>query len=200
MYLANIVTETKIENNGLFNITNNLENIDREIPTLIIGWDLSKRLFTGKKLSIIEKKIDNKISWTFTKREKRIDFEKDLSIFVKNTLISLDNVVKYQYVNILTVKYNFIKKLIEKMTSVEVSYIYICKNSFIYVYFDNKIIGIDFNFIDFLNIDRKKVYRILYSNGNNLFFSDDFLKREIRENLDGNNKIIPYLQAIKNDK
>lgn len=200
MYLANIVSETNIDNNGLFNITNNLNNIIREIPTLIIGWDLSKRLFSDRKLSILEKKIDNNISWTFSKREKRIDFEKDLDFFVKNTFKSIEIRVKYKYINILTAKFSIIKKLIKKLTSNEMSCIYIHKNAFIYIFIDNKIIGIDFNFIDFLNIDRKKVYRILYSNGNDLIFSYDFLPKEISNNLDNNYKIIPYLQAIKNDK
>lgn len=201
MYLGNIVSETPIRENKLFNITNNLTNIDREIPTLIIGWDFSKRIFNGStKLSILDKKIDKNTNWTFTKKEKRVDFEKDMSFFMKDTIKSIENRVKYQYINVLTTNYSEIKKIIKKLTSQDINYIYINKNSFVYAYLGDIIIGLDLNFIDFLSIDRKKIYRLLYSNKNEVFFNDDFLSIEVRENIDNNQKIIPYLFAIENDR
>src|ERR1035441_439311 len=87
MYLGNIISEQPVKQNGLFFIINNLENVNREIPTLVIGWDFSKRIFNGSKLSILDKKIDKNISWTFTKKEKRVDYEKDLKFFMKNSLL-----------------------------------------------------------------------------------------------------------------
>lgn len=201
MYLGNIVSETPIRENKLFNITNNLTNIDREIPTLIVGWDFSKRIFSGTtKLSILDKKIDKNTNWTFTKKEKRIDFEKDISFFMKDSIKSIESRVKYKYINILTANYSEIKKIIKRLISQEVCYIYINKNSFVYAYLGDIIIGIDLNFIDFLSIDRKKIYRLLYSNKNEVFFNEDFLSTEVRENIDNNQKIIPYLFAIENDR
>lgn len=201
MYLGNIVSETPIRENKLFNITNSLTNIDREIPTLIIGWDFSKRIFSGgTKLSILDKKIDKNTNWTFTKKEKRVDFEKDMSFFMKDTIKSIETRVKYQYINVLTASYSEIKKIVKKLSSQDVNYIYINKNSFVYAYLGDVIIGLDLNFIDFLSIDRKKIYRLLYSNKNEVFFNDDFLSIEVRENIDNNQKIIPYLFAIENDR
>src|ERR1035441_5178423 len=109
MFLGNIISEQPVKQNGLFFITNNLENVNREIPTLVIGWDFSKRIFNGSKLSILDKKIDKNISWTFTKKEKRVDYEKDLKFFMKNSLLSAENRFKYQYVNALTEKYETFK-------------------------------------------------------------------------------------------
>lgn len=200
MYLGNILTEDKLKESKLFNYISSLADIDERIPTLIIGWDFSKRLFSDRKLNILDKNIDKNISWTFTKRERRIDFEKDLNIFTKNTLKIAEKQVKYEYVNILTLTYNNTKKLLENLTYGEVSYIYIHKNSFVYSYTNGGVIGIDLNMIDYINIDRKKIYKVLFSNGNKVIFSDEFLTRDIRENIENNYKIIPYLYAIENDK
>lgn len=199
MYLGNIVSEDKLKENKLFNYSNGLNGLDENIPTLIIGWDFSKRLFNDKKLNILEKTISRNINWTFTKREKRIDFEKDLSFFIKNTIKTVEKNVKYYYVNILTLTYTKTKNIIKELISNKVCYIYVNRNSFVYIYTGDKIIGIDLNMIDFLNIDRKKVYKVLFSTGNKVTFSDDFLSKEMRENIE-NNKIIPYLYAITNDK
>lgn len=201
MYLGNIVSETPIRENKLFNVTNSLRNIDREIPTLIIGWDFSKRIFSGDtKLSILDKKIDKNINWTFTRKEKRVDFEKDMSFFMKDAISSIKTRIKYQYINILTASYSEIKNIIKKLTSQDICYVYIHKNSFVYTYLGDIIIGLDLNFIDFINIDRKKIYKLLYSNKNEVFFNEDFLSTEVRENIYNNQKIIPYLFAIENGR
>jgi hypothetical protein len=200
MFLGNIVSEQPIIQDGLFYNTNTLEDVDINIPTLIIGWDFSKRLFISKKLSILDKNIDKNISWTFSRKEKRIDYEKDLKFFIKNSLIQAEKRVNYKYINVLTQKYTSIKNIVKKLTSNEHCYIYIYKNSFIYAYFSGTIIGLDFNSIDYIQVERKKVYKILYSNGNKVIFNDDFLPSDIRESIDNKQRIIPYLYAIQNDR
>ena len=57
MYLGNVVSEEKIIKNKLFNYSNNLCDIDRNIPTLIIGWEFTKKLFYDKKISILNSTI-----------------------------------------------------------------------------------------------------------------------------------------------
>lgn len=200
MFLGNIVSENSIIVSSLFNVVNDINNIDDRVPTLIIGWDFSKRIFSGVKLSILDKNINKNTSWTFTKKEKRVDYEKDLDNFIKNCLNYINNKINYQYINILTSEYKIIKKLIEKLTSTEISYIYVCKNSFIYIYSNYNVIGIDFNCLDYLNIDRKKIYKILYGKGNKIFFNNSFLPSGINENIENKQRIIPYLYEIQNGK
>ncbi len=197
MYLGNIVSEEKIIKNKLFKYSNNLCDIDCNIPTLIIGWEFTKKLFYDKKINILNKKINKFTFWTFNKKEKRVDFENDLKFFTKNVLKNVKNEVNYMYINVLTSKYNFIKNLIKKLNSTDVFYIYIYKNSFVYLCSNENIFGFDLNMTDFLDIDRKKIYKILFSNGNKVFFNDDFLDKNIRENIENNNKIIPYLYKIQ---
>lgn len=197
MYLGNIISETPIKINNLFNIVNNIDDIENGIPSLIIGWDFVKRSIKNKKVNILNKNIDNNTAWTFNKKEKRHEYEKDLSNFVKNCISKAELRIKYNFVNILTIKYSTVKKIIELLNSHEISYIYISKNSFIYVYIGDSIYGFDFNAIDFLRINRKKIYKLLYSNKNKIFFNDDFIDEEIKYDVRERQKMIPYLYAIK---
>ena len=79
-YIANIITKSKINLGSFFNITNDLNNVDKSIPTLIIGWDEVKKIFPEQ--NILEKKIDDMLYWTFSKREKRYQYEIDLENFI----------------------------------------------------------------------------------------------------------------------
>lgn len=199
MFLGNIVSENKINIDCLFNISHNIDNINKEIPTLIIGWDFCKSIFSDLNLSILDKKINENTFWTFSKKEKRIDYEKDLKFFYEKCINSIGKNVKYRYINILTCGLNIIKNIIKKIHSNESVYIYIYNNSFIYIYVDNEIIGIDFNSIDYLNINRKKIYKILYGRNNKVFFNEEFLSIGVKEITNNNKRIIPYLYSIKNE-
>ena len=76
MYVGNIVTTSKIDNEN-FKICRKLDTIDSNLPTLIIGWENTKELL-GDKVSILHKKIDDNTFWTFSAKERLVDYEKDL--------------------------------------------------------------------------------------------------------------------------
>ena len=69
IYLANIITKTKLKVSSFFNITSDFNSVDKNIPTLIIGWKETKELFPNQ--NILDNRIDEYIYWTFSKREKR---------------------------------------------------------------------------------------------------------------------------------
>ena len=75
------------------------------------------------------------------------------------------------------------------------NYIYVKNNSFIYILNENSIYGLDLNTIDFLNIERKKIYRRLYSNNNEIHFNEDIIPKNLRKEIK-NNKIIPFIIKI----
>jgi len=200
MYIGNIVSLVESNTNQLFNLTTDINNIDSELPTLIIGWEFTKLIYGENKPSILEKKIENRLYWTFSKKERRVDYEEDYKSFIENCIEYASTKIEYHFLNVLTDKKSFIKKLIKNLTSTKIFSIYIKNNSFIYIFDETKIIGVDFNAIDFLKIDRKKIYRILYHNKNNLFFNSDFLDKEISINIQvKNNKLIPYLYKVINN-
>ena len=59
MYVGNIISSLKIEEEN-FNICSDLDPINNDLPTLIIGWDNAKE-FIGENISILHKKIKSKI-------------------------------------------------------------------------------------------------------------------------------------------
>lgn len=197
MFLGNIITEENLESNKLFNIVDNFDDMILGIPTLIVGWNLTKKLFEDRKLSILEKQIEKDINWTFSKKEKRVDFEQDYDNFIKNSFKTLNDKTPYVYVNILTTNIKVIKYVLEKIKSKEICYIYIHNNSFIYLSDGESVFGFDMNMLDFINIERKKLYKLFYSNLNNIvFFTNDFMEKHLRQNVMDNVKLIPHIKRI----
>ena len=79
--IANILTDGLIENDGLYNVVSDKENLIPGLPTLIIGFTKMRSLYPGA--SIIEWKITDDIYWTWGSRERRQVQEKDLIRFRK---------------------------------------------------------------------------------------------------------------------
>lgn len=199
MYIGNIVIETISTKNKfykLFNVVNDINNIIENIPTLIIGWEYTKKICYNDNLSILEKKIDDKCFWTFSRFEKRYDYEIDLKTFLKTCLENTTKNIKYEYINVLTCKRTNIKKIINFLTFNKNTYIYIKNNTFIYILDSEIIYGVDFNLIDYLNIERKKIYRILYSAENKLFFNNDLLDENTKQIIKDKEYLTPYLIKI----
>jgi hypothetical protein len=76
MYVGNIVTDTPI-NDGDFRVCLSMDVIDETLPTLIVGWKTVRGIY-GNDVSILHKKINERTYWTFNRRERKIDFEKDI--------------------------------------------------------------------------------------------------------------------------
>jgi hypothetical protein len=73
--VGNIITKESIT--GIPNNFGTYETVTTtDIPNLIIGWDLTKKLFP--ETSILKKKIKDNVYWTFSTTEKRTIFEEYL--------------------------------------------------------------------------------------------------------------------------
>jgi hypothetical protein len=197
LYLGNIITKNKIETSSFINITENINNINYNIPTLIIGWELVKKMFPEQ--NILESKITENITWTFSKREKRYKYEKDIEEFNKKIIQHLNNQINYRFFNYIlsskTKQNNFIE-FINKGGC------YIYYNSrFIYIYnVENKItIGISINDLFYNNIDTNQFIKKLNQNNNNLIFDNfNFINKNSFFLIKDNIKIIPYLIYLQN--
>ena len=99
MYVGNIVTSLKLEEEN-FNICSDLDSIDNDLSTLIIGWDNAKE-FIGGNISIIHKKVNQKLYWTFSKKERKVDFEVDLEKFKEVCFNTFGDNIPYVYLDIL---------------------------------------------------------------------------------------------------
>ena len=94
MYVGNIVIDSKIEEEN-FNICSDLDTIDNDLPTLIIGWELTKNI-VGDDISILHKKINQRLYWTFNQKERKVDYEVDFEKFKEICFNTVDlNVIEY---------------------------------------------------------------------------------------------------------
>lgn len=195
-FIANIITNNVIKTSRFIKVSSSLDEVNLNLPTLIIGWENVKNMFPEQ--DILNEKINDKISWTFSKRERRYRYEKDLDNFVNKVVSELNEKITYSFFNYILAsderKLNFIQFINEGDCS-------IYHNSrFIYIYNSKHdlIIGIsikDLNYIgididDFINMLNKNDKNIVVNNLNNIDEESFFL---IKDNI----KIIPYLNYLQ---
>lgn len=172
-YIGNIVANPKFKVEECFKKCYNLTDIDDSLPTLIIGLQNAKKYIND--FNILKKRyIDNMLWWTFTKTERRIDYEKDIVDFHNHCINTIVNKIDYHYINFINLTYNKAKCCLNYINSNNKKYYYIDNNKFIFV-FDTKnvsnsksIYGFSLNTGAFFGIARNKVISLFENNPNNV--------------------------------
>ena len=194
--LGYIVSKNKIKN-----ILPNIQVVpsinlieDKNKPILIVGLEEAKK--NASSFSILEKKLDEKLFWTFGKREKRSDHETDIEKFQDFVLKESLCGVKYYYFNVLKVNFGTLKRLISIINNQEEKYFYTDKK-IIYMYYDNFILGVSLDIIDYLGIKRKKILDLIRKNPiNKIFYNDFILPYKIKKNIVGKNYATPFFLSL----
>jgi hypothetical protein len=196
-YIANIITKSKIDVGEYIKVTKDITEVDLNIPTLIVGWAVVKEFYPNA--NILDKHITDTISWTYSNREKRQEYEPDLAKFIKNAFEKLSTSVSYTFFNILTSRLNRVKSLINYINSDKTKVIYLSdKNG--YLYDGKQVIGISLSDLDYIGIKRDKILKLITKQHKNIIvFNDTFLSWKIKRVIDGNDKVIPFLYSIKED-
>ncbi len=174
------------------------ELIVTDLPTIIIGWELTKKLFP--EASILKKKIKDGVYWTFSNSEKRSVFEKDLNSFIKKSYEDYVKNIKFLNIDPIIYKIKDTDELVDKIKAVAGDFAYLYVDKVVYVYNNFNIFSIDLEQLDFLGFDRKKVLNELEKSITNFEKKNKLLnfKNELKY-LDI--KYIPYLMfrdATKN--
>lgn len=194
--LGYIVSEKQIKGvKGFVKLVDDISKADLTKPTLIIGFDLAKKI--AGDISVLDRKINDKLFWTFKKTERRTDFENDLSIFYNNIINNIINNIKYYYINILNLKYNKLKILYNIIYSGNKKYIYISNNMF-YILYKNAVMGISLNLLEYCSVDVKKHLKRLYNNKNTVICtnSSDCIKN-VKSEIGNKEYVIPYFMSIQ---
>ena len=201
--LGNIISDLSENKSDIINYYCDYNEIkDNMLPTLIIGWNLTKKLFENKieNLTILNKKIKDNLFWTFSKEEKQIDYDRDLKKFIN----------KLPYDHIKDLKYKPFDPLIKKLFSIEeiINYIFYSSSTgekrnitsyysnskdMLYFFYVNSILGFTLESVDFLQINKEKLLNEIKINSQ-LFITEE--NKEIEKcfgKLEGYFKCIPYL-------
>ena len=193
MYFGNIVTSSNIKEDN-FKICRKIESIDETLPTIVIGWSKAKELF-GSDISILHKKINERLFWTFDVKERKSDYEIDIENFKQDCINNFGNNIPYVYLDIIHYKLKIIKKIINKIKNLGESLTYISETNMMYIYGENIIFGIDLNVIEYTNISKQKVINKVLSISNNTLIDDEIFNkcRGFLYNKKNKTKLIPYM-------
>jgi hypothetical protein len=197
MKIANIVSEQEINLPNYFNVVNSMDEINHELPTLIIGYYLTERLYPNFDIS--ESKINEDVYWTLKKVEKRDKYEEDLRNFTVHVCLKLVEDITYLFVDPILLNKKSLYKIIKKIKDSE-DIITVKNNDMVYMLSDKIIFGVDLKLIKYLGFNIDKLIYKIKSLSNVFLLSDDILieYKDIIEIL--NNKILflPYLYSIRN--
>lgn len=191
--IANILTDGRFENDGLYNVVKEPDGLIPGLPTLVIGWEKTKKLYP--EANIIEWKINEDTYWTWGSRERREVQERDLVRFRKIVVNRFIKSMKYVFLNVFTASDKTIDKFLDSLRDDRKKFIY-GSNDIIYIYYEgnNNIIGLSLYDIDYADMDRKEFFRAMYNGKNNAFIKDEVpykIKSEFKNQL----YVLPYLYS-----
>lgn len=198
MALGRIITKLEnIDTIDFVDVTNDFSSIDDCIPTLVIGKKNAEDFFGKDKIKVLDRRITHNVSWTYSKTERRNEFENDLKSFNNNLIKLLNKKIKYEYFNIFTEPLSRIKKLLNFIkTNKKDKYIYITDNH-IYMYYQSMTYGISLNDISYVGINVNKILKIIKGNQyNHIINNEDFLSKKMRQIIKNNKILVPYLYLL----
>ena len=197
--LGTIVSKRKINDVvGFVEVVKDITEVNNPTkPILVIGLNEAKKL--KEDFCILEKELDKDLFWTFGKTEKRNDHEKDIDKFYEYILNKEIENIKYYYINFFKLRYNKIKNILNIINNENYKYIYINKN-IIYIYYSNYIMGISLTVLEYLGIDKKKIFHRLKRNPKNIIqYQTPFLTDKMRKVVNNKKYIIPYFMSLQEE-
>ena len=193
MNFGNIVTNSKIEIEN-FKVCDKLETIDKNLPTLIIGWENTKKLLC-ENVSILHKQIDNFTYWTFSTKERKSEYEVDLDSFISKCYNSFGEHLPYVYLDLLMGKRMVNFRIIRKILSLKNPITYISDSNMVYIYGENIIFGIDLNIVSLFEEKYEKILNKVKNLENNTLVDLEIFNKckELIFKLKNKDKYIPYI-------
>jgi hypothetical protein len=198
MKFANIVSTTQINVPQDFNVVQSMDEIIHGLPTLIIGFDLTDKLFPNYDVGNI--KVTDNVYWTTKKTESRDKHNIELEWFKHFAYHELIKDINYIFVDPIQYKKKSLLKILKKIYTIpnKISYQH---NDMIYIYSDKFIFGIDLKLIKYIGLDVSKIKRKII-NVSSVFLegADIFIEyKYIIDDMENQVRFLPYLYSIKNE-
>jgi hypothetical protein len=198
MKFANIVSKTQINVPQDFNVVQSMDEIIHGLPTLIIGFDLTDKLFPNYDVGNI--KVTDNIYWTTKKTESRDKHNIELEWFKYFTYHELIKDINYIFVDPIQYKKKSLLKILKKIYTIPNKISYQHKDM-IYIYSNKFIFGIDLKLLKYIGLDVSKIKeKIIKISSVFLKDSDIFIEyKYIIDDMENQVRFLPYLYSIKNE-
>lgn len=167
-YIANIITNSNTYKfSSLININCSINDIDKSIPTLIVGIDNIKTFFKKEKINYLFRQIDETTSWTYSKIEDRSKNEEDVEVFKKKLLKNLKNKIVYNYVNVLTLSKRKMFCFLRFLKNDIVKYFYFT-DKMLYISYEDTVLGISLDDCEYMGFTKEKIKNKVLKNFKNI--------------------------------
>lgn len=193
--IGNIITNSKFEDNELFNVVQRVDDALLGIPTLIVGWENAKSLYSG--LDILDCHIKDNVYWTFGKRERNWCYEDNVIKFRKLCLDYIIQDIKYVFFNLLTATKEEKQRLIALIEDPRYKkYVYF-RNNMAYIYIEGKkmIYGISLRDIEYADKKCEKFTGMLRGINTVTIVKPDKESFDLRELIQTKPYIVSYLYS-----
>jgi hypothetical protein len=195
MFLGRIVSGAKIQDVPFY-IEVTKKFTDDGVPTLVVGKKRAVEIFGAENVHVLDRSINEHISWTYAKNERRNEYEEDIDKFKKSITKKLKSNVSYYFVNIFIERYSFFKKMLKWIDSDAKKSVYLT-DKHIYIYGGKNVIGLSLGDFDYAGIDSDKIIdRIKKNPSNSVFTDEDFNGETERKIVSDNNLIVPYIHFL----
>lgn len=201
MYIANIVTQDKINVGPEFNvipIMSDLSENDLKLPTLIIGYEVVCDLYGVDNIDLMDRQLTSKIFWTVRKNEKRMTYSDDLETFIRYAYKKSTDKLNFINLDLIMDSKSKLMKITRKILSINNAVAYESENNVIYLYHDNLIFMVDLNLISYVGLNPNKIRDTIKSICEKYLSGDDVLLeyRNHLDRLENEIKLIPFLYSI----
>ena len=129
---------------------------------------------------MLNKKIGNNLYWTFSKRERRVEYEPDLNKFLVTVSDFLMKFCQYEYIDLITINEEKRNELSEVISSSKRKVVY-TTDSMYYIYYptNNKTYGISKEVLKFLNYSDEKMMERFNNPSVTIISDSDFSETKI---------------------
>lgn len=172
-----------------------LQEVIGDIPTLIVGKGNAITLYGKDKVKVLNRKIEENVYWTYSKFEKRTEFESDTRKFCKKATDKLIKGLRYYYFNPFTESLTNAKRLINVLSNDEPKCAYIVKKH-IYISYKDIVYGLNTECFEYIGVKEKKIIDFIERNGIEIITDSDFLSKDTKKIIGDNKICIPYLYTV----
>lgn len=168
--------------------------------TLFVGKNTVSEILPDYNIRYLDKQIDDRHFWTFSRYEKRNIFEEDIDSFKRYVFEKVFKQVKYKPIEVLQNDLSDTKALILSLSDENKKYAYVDDRA-IYVYYNGTIYGLSFDEMEYIGLSRERTILFLKKYKNITFiFNDGFITNGEKTILGSECKYIPYLYFITNSR
>ena len=170
---------------------------NESIPTLIIGKKNAEKLFGVENIKVLNKQIKENLYWTFSKFERRSEYEKDIEAFYSTVFSSIMKKLKYTALNIYTLPYSKIRNSINYINNKTCKKVALITNNHVYINFETTVLGISIDELNYIGITKDKFVTFLKKNNIVIYYSFQEYNEILKKYFNFNKIVIPYL--LKNN-